>query len=671
MLKIKINQLNDKPYYDSHSQKKPSFGKKAISAGLMTAFLGIYSEANKLFGKTEDVKQVYPVVQTLPAPRSINIPDVKIESVDVPYPPKSFRYDLNKNKLIPVEEYEQKKVQENKSKDGEPEAKKEKKGSWFSRNWYWAVPAGIAAAAGIEYAVGDPLHIFKKKIIPPKPPEEKPDVTVVCYNLNGVREQGSRVILDGNYYDTSNGEVTVKDIAKGSHSFDYEDPDVYSQWLIVRNSLNGTNMQQKDVADTDSNMSITSDTTVYLLKIPKSWDMSKISNYLEDSLMNKGLYKFKNSTIPVVEKNLYNGDASETKRLIQSNVTQMNNAQKRGEFTAERQKFDLKDYDANNTVPDPKIDIEIKDIGPNDATHGELLSGNEITNTLIKLQGDVKYIDFDTVVHEMFQGITHTGSNDVIMKYLHDGETLNELAKEVVMVYVNSNPGTKFLTGSGSAQSLSAKKISKNKSGEYDTPSLDLNKDLGNDENINLRLSGRENDKRVGVGGRFNVGNGSATLNIGSDGVVARLYQKLLGNDINVSYVNGTTMFEGGANLSKRASVNVYIPDMKNPENAFLTGRYKGRDIDATLGIRPGSMTVRTQIDLDKIEGVLDFYKDKFGSRTLVGFGYKLGNMNLVAISSKFSDLTSYDICIIWKMLALTYGKDITGKDKISVCISN
>jgi hypothetical protein len=270
-------------------------------------------------------------------------------------------------------------------------------------------------------------------------PEIKPSLNIICYTLDGVRDQGANVTIDGVAYITSNAEVTVKNLTKGSHSVDYEDPDVYSQWLIVRNSLNGENIQQKDVIDTDSNVPVTSDTTLYLLKIPKGWDMNQVANYLDDG---SGLYKIRASTIPVVEYDEYNGDLTEARRILDSNINQSNSAQKRGEFTIERQKF-VKQSSAS----DPKIEVHFQDINSLSASHGELLSGNEITNTLLKLPGDKKYTYPIITTHEWFQGMTHTGNDDLI-KYLlaSDGysETYTDLANKVIMNYVNFDPGTRF-----------------------------------------------------------------------------------------------------------------------------------------------------------------------------------------------------------------------------------
>jgi hypothetical protein len=56
--------------------------------------------------------------------------------------------------------------------------------SWFSNNWYWVVPLGIAALAGIEYAAGDPLHIFKKA---PEPVPQPVDVTIALDAYNSTK----------------------------------------------------------------------------------------------------------------------------------------------------------------------------------------------------------------------------------------------------------------------------------------------------------------------------------------------------------------------------------------------------------------------------------------------------------------------------------------------------
>ncbi len=62
--------------------------------------------------------------------------------------------------------------------------KEKKEKGWFAKNWVWLVPAVIGVAAGIEYAVGDPLHIFTKKeeTIPPPPA----DVTIALDAYNSI-----------------------------------------------------------------------------------------------------------------------------------------------------------------------------------------------------------------------------------------------------------------------------------------------------------------------------------------------------------------------------------------------------------------------------------------------------------------------------------------------------
>jgi hypothetical protein len=54
--------------------------------------------------------------------------------------------------------------------------------SWLSKNWYWVVPLGIAALAGIEYTAGDPLHIFKKEKSTPPPESKDVTITLDAYN---------------------------------------------------------------------------------------------------------------------------------------------------------------------------------------------------------------------------------------------------------------------------------------------------------------------------------------------------------------------------------------------------------------------------------------------------------------------------------------------------------
>ena len=322
--------------------------------------------------------------------------------------------------------------------------------------------------------------------------------------MNGEKEQGAEVVVDGVAYATSNGEVTVKDLTKGNHSFDYNDPDVWGQWLIVRNDLNGSNIQQKDIVDTDSSISVNADTTVYLLKIPKSWDMPGIGNAID--YYGVGLRKFKKNLIPMVVNNLYSGDASKTKNYINQSSSEFNKSQIRGEFTSERQKTEVSDFNASNPVADPKAEITIKNIGPFDASHAEYFTGYEITKTMLELAGNPSYVDFDMIVHEHIQGFTHL-ENDTIMRSLHDGQSYTKLGKDSVMTYVQFDPATRFKS-SNASPSQSAKQTNMQKSSnmkDEQTPSLDLNTNIGEDANVSLSMSGRGADKRIGIGGRFNI----------------------------------------------------------------------------------------------------------------------------------------------------------------------
>ena len=272
-------------------------------------------------------------------------------------------------------------------------------------------------------------------------PDLNPDLTLHCLNLNGGSVIGAQTIVDGTAYNTTNGVYTIEDLDIGLHSVDYQHDSVWDAWLFVRTSLSGENIEQKDSLDREARINITSDTDVYLIKIPKAWDMDTVALYLEE---RNGMYKFTGNppyTVPVIVINEY-GDITEAQRVLESNLTQMNNAQIRGNFTSPRVGFEIQ-----TLAPDPRIDVYFKDIFPQQSIHGELVSDYQITNTRIELPGAEENTLFSKTLEELFGGITHTEIPDELYIKLLNGENYNDLANQVMMCWAQFDEGTHFEGG--------------------------------------------------------------------------------------------------------------------------------------------------------------------------------------------------------------------------------
>jgi len=143
----------------------------------------------------------------------------------------------------------------------EKEKKKDK--SWFSKNWYWVVPLGIAAIGGIEYLVGDPLHIFKKK--DDTPPAAKVSLEFDVYNhTQGYLTQFTRENID------AGSQVTIKVSDLGVSGVDTKHiivrKDTIDRMLGARvawNKTNGTVTFTAPSTDTDYDVILLNDSGQY------------------------------------------------------------------------------------------------------------------------------------------------------------------------------------------------------------------------------------------------------------------------------------------------------------------------------------------------------------------------------------------------------------------------
>lgn len=292
------------------------------------------------------------------------------------------------------------------------------------------------------------LVVCKKTPTAPDVPDipNKYNLLIYCYSLQGTLVGDARVSIDNQTYDTSGGQVSVT-LESMWYNIDFISDAVWDAWLFVRDNLSGANIDQKDAVDRNAEIFLSSGKTLYLIKIPKSWDMDTISPYLGG---NFGMFKLKPTsypgTIPVVVHKEYSGDTSEAERVLDSNLTQMNNSQNMGSFDIRIR------FERQATESDPKIDVRLKEgKGIYDASHREHLSGYFITNSDIRLPGQAEFVHFSVTLEELFEGITHQSNDDLFIALLfgnfRTSEVYNELAKQVMMVWAHSSPGMKFLGG--------------------------------------------------------------------------------------------------------------------------------------------------------------------------------------------------------------------------------
>lgn len=95
------------------------------------------------------------------------------------------------------------------------------------------MPDGIAAAAGIEYAAGDPLHIFKKKQTP-TPPSERTEyyVKVDCLDMTSLNGNS---FVDKKFIDDARVIYNGTTLALGETSFTHKIPSGSTDYTILIN----------------------------------------------------------------------------------------------------------------------------------------------------------------------------------------------------------------------------------------------------------------------------------------------------------------------------------------------------------------------------------------------------------------------------------------------------
>ncbi len=406
-------------------------GKKTIAAGLIGSMLWLYTAGNNLFGKSNNEKEAAEQEEAYNPSKPENPDKTNDSSVNMEgyglnnlekqiselygYNGKGklvkYTYNMEKDTFTPIYENDLKKGEEAKTledkvNDADDTKVEKKKGK---NTWLYVIGAlvgGYILADGLSDGEWFDFN-FKKKngdddgnhvIV-------NPDLTVKCYKLerDGSLEivPDANILIGSNHYNASNGEYTVTDIGTGSFEVNFTDPSVWDKILFVREGTGSSkpNIEKRDFRDFSSPVTVNSDRTVYLIKLDKEIPVNEAKKYVDKGI---GMYKFDISaggTLPVVINNVWGGDISEAKRVIEKNCTNITNAA-HGRLTLNPQTTD-----ASGT----RMDIDLKDIASIESSHGETLNGNKITRASLYLPGRAENVKFYTTFSEMMGGLTHHG----------------------------------------------------------------------------------------------------------------------------------------------------------------------------------------------------------------------------------------------------------------------
>ncbi len=332
----------------------------------------------------------------------------------------------------------------------------------------------IALAAGIAGGCVGPNDPDPN----PNPNPVDNDVTVNfhAYNTNGQRIEmdlflngESKGLIPGN-----NGLAVTLEKDK-NYSLKGMGDNTHMAWLLVRENLNGKNIDQKDAVDRDASIK-GKNGDIYLIKIPDTWDMESHAEILERrphdaDPAKKGMYALDlkqeqrtdengntyMANLPVLvqynEEGMVGSDYA--KSLVLDNMTQTNEAQMRGEFGA-RQYHQLK---TDSDTEDARIDIRFLDIPSNGARHGEFVdeTTKEITSFYNKLAGTVEHSKFMTTFQEWFEAHVHKQLDSL----LYDGSFINKTqngdgndvfsytdkTKQLIMLNSHFDPNTRYVGG--------------------------------------------------------------------------------------------------------------------------------------------------------------------------------------------------------------------------------
>lgn len=189
--------------------------------------------------------------------------------------------------------------------------------------------------------------------------EDNPEVTTTTfylYKIDGTEGTG-KLYINGELVGSGTGKIEVE---KFEINTDYtircDMEGAYDQWTILRHTLYGENIAQKDTTMTDliyTNHPHYDGNSIFLFMIPSDWNMSLYSKYLDPE--GDGLEAFGTRIDVVINKTYTDGSVSED--IIKTLLEESESSQISGEFTEARKKYTL-EYSGNYK----QIYFELKNI---------------------------------------------------------------------------------------------------------------------------------------------------------------------------------------------------------------------------------------------------------------------------------------------------------------------
>jgi len=178
--------------------------------------------------------------------------------------------------------------------------------------------------------------------------EDNSEATITAfflYKIDGTKGTGKLYIND-KLVGSGTGKIEVNKFeVNADYSIRCEMEGTHDQWTILRHTLYGQNIIQKDTTMTEliyTNSSFYDGNDIYLMKIPSNWNMSLYGKYLDPQ--GDGMEAFGNRIDVVIEKIFTDGNMAED--IIKTFVEESENAQIVGDFTEPRRKYSLQ-YSGN------------------------------------------------------------------------------------------------------------------------------------------------------------------------------------------------------------------------------------------------------------------------------------------------------------------------------------
>ena len=694
--KYDIKKHKQENVYLVEPHKPRNIGKKAMSVGLMSTMLWLYTARNNLFGKSNNEKETAEQGEAYnPSkpknPDKTNDSSVNMESYGFNNLEKQvseiygyngkgklikYTYNMDKDELVPVYENDLKKEEaktlEDKVNDADDAKVEKKKGKNTLLYVIGALVGAYILADGLSDGEWFDFNFKKKNGDDDNHVIVNPDLTVKCYKLK--RDGSLEIVPDANIrigsnnYTASNGEHTVIDIGTGSFEVNYTDPSVWDKILFVREGTESSkpNIEKRDFRDFSSPVTVNSDRTVYLIKLDKEIHVNEAKKYVDDGY---GMYKFDiaaGGTLPVVINNVWGGDITEAKRMIEKNCTNITNAA-HGRLTLNPQTTE-----ASGT----RMDIYLKDIESIESIHGEYLNGNKITGAVVELPGRAEETDFQVTLQEIMGGLTHMGS--LYYGPLLNGEGLTDLGKDVMLLYVNADAETYWYASESSAQTAAASNSIRNPgviSSESRSASLSKSIQIGKKANLRASMSGKGSDVNLAFGADYALDNGSISgyFDLTNKVLRANYNQMLLGGavDLKLRYTRSSfdrqIAFETGIKPTRNTNINLLVNNLLCPENnVFLNAGYDGKIFDASVAVNKDNIMVQADVNFNNAGAFINqAYRSFDNSKaTNLGLSYRIGNNQFIVNANMINkDLTGLNLGLAGQKISdnINLGYSIAG----------